>query len=338
MPSLVQLLGLLIFGVFRADSEEVHCWEGFASCLGKGNKTFCVNPESLADYSYQKCAFKDCQDDTAPIMIHEKTTCIPMERLDQGGMLPGDWKFTVCPKGHMNCGVHEPICVEAFSPLSRTAPLHTYNDRTAECTVEGCPPGHHPCKHSAKGLKQICIPYWHIQSVGEDNQCRLVDPNKIPHLKPTEDCAGRKDTVACWAGDDYACLPFERLASISLDNDNKTICQFAQCPNDGEIPCAAECHKIEDVQGVKPDGECEYRSMRRGTIIMIVSCSIIGTITVIGLVALIVRAYLTRNQKTKTGDKTGSIASAKLEPGAEDEKQPFMPSKNEKANNIKPQV
>ncbi|CAJ0569680.1 unnamed protein product, partial [Mesorhabditis spiculigera] len=307
------------------------------------NTTICLDSTELLDYDLdsQLCILPDCPEKpssflcTLPDGLKACTYFSYITAIKADDVCEMSSLATICPLGQMNCGVYEPICVEVVSPTSRNAPLQEYNDRTRECSIDGCPHGHHPCNIPERGDKKICMPYSHIQSVGEGGRCNLMDPNKIPDLKPAKDCAGLNNTVACWAGDDYACFPFERLTSIRLDDDNKTICRFGQCPEKGKIPCSEECHHIDDIQAVKPDGSCEYRKMRRGTIIIIVACSIIGAVVLIGLVALVARAVLKRNDKTRTADRRDSSTTSKLQKDSDDEKRPFMPSKKQEASKTK---
>ncbi|CAJ0562125.1 unnamed protein product, partial [Mesorhabditis spiculigera] len=159
------------------------------------------------------------------------------------------------------------------------------------------------------------------------------------YLKPAKECAGLKNTLACWAAnDDYTCIGFERINSMTVDKHNKTICTFAKCTGEDALLCSAECQSIHEVKRVLPGGECEYRTLRRGQIIMIISCSIIGTVAVIAVVALLTRVVILQKNRNKPIEHRPSSMENKHQDGDSNEKRPFLPSKNPKAFNEKPQV
>ncbi|CAJ0576855.1 unnamed protein product, partial [Mesorhabditis spiculigera] len=246
--------------------------------------------------------------------------------------------LTVCPIGYVDCGENEKSCQFVWTPDQKDSTLTRYNDRTGVCGFEGCPDDHQPCNIRDRGNKKVCVPYWHIKTIINEDQCHLINPNELPRLKPAKECAGMDNTLACWAGNDYTCIGFDRITSMSFDEENRTICYFAQCPKEGQIACAGECQTIEDVKNVKTDGECEYRRLHRGQVIMIISCSIIGIVVVIALFALLVRVIVRRRNRGKTANRASSNESRREPKSDSNEKRPWMPSKNPKAFNEKPQV
>ncbi|CAJ0565503.1 unnamed protein product, partial [Mesorhabditis spiculigera] len=259
--------------------------------------------------------------------IHDNGTCEPSA------------ESKVCPAAHVNCGKYDPICIQMYTPRFRAADLRYFNDRTRECHDDRCPIGHHPCSIREKGDKKICMPYWHIKSVGDHDSCQLINPNELPNLKPAKECAGLKNTLACWAAnDDYTCIGFERINSMTVDKQNKTICTFAKCTGEDALLCSAECQSIHEVKRVLPGGECEFRTLRRGQIIMIISCSIIGTVALIAVVALLTRVVILQRNRNKPIEHRPSSMEGKHQDGDSNEKRPFLPSKNPKAFNEKPQV
>ncbi|CAJ0576952.1 unnamed protein product, partial [Mesorhabditis spiculigera] len=318
----------------------------------------CVSAEALEDYNITKggCIAIGCGPDkpgTHPCMVEGVVECIPYDDLKS---INATWDGNQCIRATpedkaaaaaANAAPEEKPQAQAksspssrfvWTPDQKDSTLTRYNDRTGVCGFEGCPDDHQPCNIRDRGNKKVCVPYWHIKTIINEDQCHLFNPNELPRLKPAKECAGMDNTLACWAGNDYTCIGFDRITSMSFDEENRTICYFAQCPKEGQIACAGECQTIEDVKNVKSDGECEYRRLHRGQVIMIISCSIIGIVVVIALFALLVRVIVRRRNRGKTANRASSNESRREPKSDSNEKRPWMPSKNPKAFNEKPQV
>ncbi|CAJ0587395.1 unnamed protein product, partial [Mesorhabditis spiculigera] len=284
----------------------------------------CVNADTLTSYNVSAggCVTEGCPPTTHPCKVENGTECLYYD----------DLKEVILKRG-----VDE--CIRATAEEKAAARATVPPAAQEKTEPKGCPIGHHPCSIREKGDKKICMPYWHIKSVGDHDSCQLVNPNELPNLKPAKECAGLKNTLACWAAnDDYTCIGFERINSMTVDKQNKTICTFAKCTGEDALLCSAECQSIHEVKRVLPGGECEFRTLRRGQIIMIISCSIIGTVAVIAIVALLTRVVILQKNRNKPIEHRPSSMENKHQDGDSNEKRPFLPSKNPKAFNEKPQV
>ncbi|CAJ0587784.1 unnamed protein product, partial [Mesorhabditis spiculigera] len=319
---------------------------GLMDC-GTRDVPLCVPPTAILKYDSETriCTLSACNEEPSNYPCKQPngdslcTFFSHIKTLHDNGTCEPSAESEVCPPAHVNCGKYDPICIPMYTPRFRAADLRYFNDRTRECQDERCPIGHHPCSIREKGDKKICMPYWHIKSVGDHDSCQLVNPNELPNLKPAKECAGLKNTLACWAAnDDYTCIGFERINSMIVDKQNKTICTFAKCTGEDALLCSAECQSIHEVKRVLPGGECEFRTLRRGQIIMIISCSIIGTVGAIAVAALLTRAIILQKNRNKPIEHRPCSMENKHQDGDSNEKRPFLPSKNPKAFNEKPQV
>ncbi|CAJ0576815.1 unnamed protein product, partial [Mesorhabditis spiculigera] len=223
-------------------------------------------------------------------------------------------RHQVCQSDYqVNCGINTTICLDSTELLD-------YDLDSQLCILPDCPdkPSSFLCT-LPDGLK-ACTYFSYITAIKADDVCEMSSLATICPL-------GQMN-----------CGVYEPICVevVSPTSQNAPLLEYNdQCPEKGKIPCSEECHHIDDIQAVKPDGSCEYRKMRRGTIIIIVACSIIGAVVLIGLVALVARAVLKRNDKTKTADRRDSSTTSKLQKDSDDEKRPFMPSKKQEASKTK---
>ncbi|CAJ0568516.1 unnamed protein product, partial [Mesorhabditis spiculigera] len=273
--------------------------------------------------------------------------CVPYERLTMvtnGDECTLEPEHSACPFTALNCGRHEPICVEMETINNRDGLLIDYDGENRICTLKDCPPDHHPCMMAEKGNKMICIPYFHIQRVADNNRCHMVNPSQLAELAYSpKDCDNVVDAVACWSPTGHhTCIAYDRPTKIEYNPKTKrTTCSFQKCPRVGEILCSSECYSIDDVKMVKTDGACELRHLRQGAIVVIVSCSLIALVVVVAIIAIVIRCYMTRHQPSPPPPPRRSPTTARLLPDSDSDEArqvPFKPTKNPAANNIKPQV
>ncbi|CAJ0587594.1 unnamed protein product, partial [Mesorhabditis spiculigera] len=134
-----------------------------------------------------------------------------------------------------------------------------------------------------------------------------------------------KNTLACWAGNDFTCIGFERVTSMAVDKQNKTICTFAKCPAQGAIPCNTDCRTVSEVKKVLPDGKCEFRPQKWK--VVFVAFAFIGGAALIVMSAFFFRAYAKARAKAND-EENPSSRSSKRQHGDNGEKRPFLASKS----------
>ncbi|CAJ0587888.1 unnamed protein product, partial [Mesorhabditis spiculigera] len=355
------------------------CTGSWVACPGKDGAPICSKKYNQVDPKGSICQYKECPVGEGQIVVGKGLLCVPFKHFVNGSLPGSYLWEGCQQKAQINCGTWTPICFYPDLVMSYNDSLGGCIMEGCEPTKLSCKTangteciafddlkssfmqsdGSYNCTRATaedKAAARATLPpaadektepkktspasrsSW-LLSVGDHDSCQLVNPNELSNLKPAKECAGMKNTLACWAAnDDYTCIGFERINSMTVDKQNKTICTFAKCTGEDALLCSAECQSIHEVKRVLPGGECEFRTLRRGQIIMIISCSIIGTVGAIAIVVLLTRAIILQKNRNKPIEHRPSSMENKHQDGDSNEKRPFLPSKNPKAFNEKPQV